>query len=354
MGDLLSRPAGNPSSVHCFGRDSRDLIETARERVARLMGAHADEVFFTSGGTESNNIFLTGCPDADRPLWITPFEHPSVLEPCREQWAASRPGGLLPGNGDGQASIPAGVEDAWASVQWVNNETGVIQPLTELSRTLHAQGAIVHTDGAQGFFRNSATVDELGVDAATLTAHKSFGPVGVGVLYLRRGTILDPVYRGGPQERSLRPGTENLLAIHGLGVLASVARDEELWPLQQLRTLRERLLDSIRAIAGLSVLTPLDHSFPNVISCSVEDLDSDTMLFRLDRVGVAASSGSACSAGTGVPSSVLKAMGVEDARLSGAIRFSFTPATSGEELDQAGAAFRGVVEGLRRERAGSS
>ena len=233
-------------------------------------------------------------------------------------------------------------------MQWVNNETGRIQDLPGLRKL--APDARIHTDGAQGFFRQSATVDELGVDAATLTAHKSFGPLGVGVLYLRTGVVLDPLCTGGPQERRLRPGTENLTAIHGIGALARLARTEELWPRDTLVRLRDALWAEIEAIPGLELVTDMANSFPNVLAVTLDDLDADTVLMRLGMAGVAASSGSACSAGTHKASTVLRAMGVPDRRIRGALRFSFTANNTVDELAMAGRTLGTVVAELRRHR----
>ncbi|MFQ5653403.1 MAG: cysteine desulfurase family protein [Planctomycetota bacterium] len=355
MERLLRDCHGNPSSLHGPGRAARRIVEEARERLADSLGAEAGEVYFTSGGTESNNLMILGVEDRLQPLYTTAVEHPSVLEPARRRWRQGVPGGLLEVDGEGRLreETPGDEEryrGALVSIQWVNNETGVIQDLPRWCRHFQERGAVVHTDGAQGFFRLPHTIGELGVDAATVTAHKSFGPVGVGALYLRRGLIVDPVFCGGPQERKVRPGTENILAIHGMGVLADIAGRRRLWPEEAMRRKSRRLRDLLSALPGIRILTPQEGSFPNTISVAFADLEAETLLVRLDMEGIAASSGSACSSGAREPSHVLRAMGVPDREIRGAVRLSSGPETTVEMLEQATARLGAIVGELRRRR----
>lgn len=361
MVEILAEELGNPSSPHAPGRTARRVIEEAREAVADFLEVDAGEIFFTSGGTEANNLWVHGGDEPDAPLYVSAVEHPSILQPARAEWGALRPsparGGVIPVDATGALRGPEALPDlparlpegARVSLQWVNNETGRVQDLAPHVATWRARGAsTVHTDGAQGFFRLSTRLADLGVDAATLTAHKSFGPTGVGVLFLRRGTVLDPIQQGGSQERSLRPGTENVAAIHGLGVLARLAQHEELWPLDQLADARDSFREALSAVDPLRFLVAADDAFPSVVTVSLPDLPSEAVLAALDRVHVAASNGSACASGSRRPSEGLRALGLEDPWLGGVIRFSFGPSHTSADLTEVARRFRAVVAELRR------
>ena len=346
---------GNPSSLHSLGREARAELERSREAVAQLLDVDPADVTFTSGGTESNNLALLGDADRTRPLWITAVEHPSVREAARRRWADGAPGGELPVDGEGR--LDRAIEErrdefdgALVSLQWVNNEVGTIQDLPRWSRWFRECGATVHTDGAQGFFRLPETIPELEVDLATITAHKSFGPVGVGALWVRRGAILDPILKGGPQEKKVRPGTENLLAIVGFAELARIAQEAPLWDLASLREKAAGFRSGLASIEGLRVISPEEGSYPSCVSVTIDELIAETVLVRLDLAGIAASSGSACSSGAREPSHVLAAMAVPDAAIRGAIRFSFGPSTSADDLARVVNELRAIVDDLRQRR----
>ncbi|MFN0057286.1 MAG: cysteine desulfurase family protein [Planctomycetota bacterium] len=356
---------GNASSRHSYGRRARTIIENARAQIAELFGVAVDEIYFTSGGTESNNLVMSSC-GAIGPVTVSAIEHASILEPFRrllntrrEQRAEFR---VLAVDAIGQvvdahdenvqqvgADSPSPSErNGILSVQWVNSETGVVQDLERIASVARARRQLFHTDGAQAFFRLPTRMAALGVDAATITAHKSFGPQGVGVLYLRRGIVLEPLCVGGPQERRVRPGTENVLAIHGMGVLAKLARSEELWPLDELRVKRAEFWSELATIERITRITPEAGSFPGVLCVALPDLSADVVLSRLDQLGIAASSGSACAAGGQEPSHVLKAMGLPEDLQRGALRFSFGGEISREQLRTAAARTSQVVRDLRR------
>ncbi len=356
LADALS-DFGNPSSIHQLGRRARERVETAREQVAGAFGVEPDEILFTSGGTEANNLLIHSALTEGRG-WISSVEHDSLWQPWIDRL---RDGGLrardfeLPVDATGgHLPIdlpPSESETDWVSLQWINNETGRFQPLAALVQSYQRLGYRVHSDGAQGFFRVPVSISELGLDAATITAHKSFGPLGIGALYLRRGALLDPILRGGPQERRVRPGTENLLGIVGIGELARLSGEEELWPRDQLKKKSELFREALSSIEGCFPTLPVDQTYPSVVHVTFDDLDADTLLWKLDMSGVCASSGSACSAGTGKPSRVLQAMGLPDRRIRGALRFSFTPWTTAEELNNAAKTLHTIVRQLRSQRA---
>lgn len=353
MVEELERGApANPSSLHGAGRDARSRLERAREQLAGRLAVDPSELTFTSGGTESNNLALLGVAEPEQPLFISAIEHPSVREAARRRWAAGAPGGELPVDGEGRLDRSirergAEFEGALVSIQWVNNEVGTIQALADWAAWFHEQGALVHTDGAQGFFRLPDTIPELGVDLATITAHKSFGPTGVGALWVRRGVLLDPLLRGGPQEKKVRAGTENLPAIIGMGALAALDQEALLWADRGLAERLGRFRAELAGIDGVRVLSP-EGAFPTCVSIAVADCLAETILVRLDLEGVAASSGSACSSGAREPSHVLAAMGVPDREIRGAIRLSAAPSTTEEELSRVAGHLARIVADLRR------
>jgi len=347
---LADHELGNPSSLHGAGRRSRKLIEEARENLAALLDVDTLEIFFTSGGTESNNIAITSLAPRFRSLWVSSVEHSSVREPARALWKEGFPGGEIAVDERGQiGEIPPkeDLDGALVSIQWVNNETGAIQDLRRLCTELSEQGAVVHSDGAQGFFRLGDTIPQLGVDAATITAHKSFGPQGVGALWMRRGIIARPLFTGGSQERKVRPGTENLVAIHGLGILARIAREEPLWPSDSLTRKSTLVRNQLGEIAGARILSPVESCFPNCINVTFEGVIAETLLVRLDLEGIFASSGSACSSGAREPSHVLRALGCADSEVRGAIRLSFAPDTTDDALLRATSRISAIVRDLR-------
>ncbi len=355
MAELLDEFSGNPSSMHGFGRRARRIVEEAREKLAAYLRVGPAELYFTSGGTESNNLAIQGLAPVDRPLWVGASEHPSLLEPARRRWRQGTPGGALPLLEDGRVRPDAltasgDLRGGLVSIQWANNETGTIQDVEAWCEAAHERGALFHTDGAQGFFRIPEPILLDGIDSATLTAHKSFGPVGVGVLYLRRGTVVEPILCGGPQEKQVRPGTENLVAIHGLGVLAEIAGSSRLWPWEELIPRKRLLRDRIERIPGARIITPDENALPNTLLATFAGLEAETLLVRLDLAGIAVSSGSACSSGAREPSHVLKAMGIPDREIRGAVRISFGPATSAPDLERAASALEWIVAELSRPR----
>ena len=352
---LAEGGGGNPSSLHAPGRDARAILESSRETVATSLGVDPSELYFTSGGTESNNLIVAGVPEPEQPLYITSIEHPSVRESARARWAQGAPGGELPvtetGHLDPAIRDRSGeFEGALVSLQWVNNEVGTIQELASWAKWFRDEGATVHTDGAQGFFRLPERISALGVDAATVTAHKSFGPTGVGALWVRRGKILDPILKGGPQEKKVRPGTENLLAIVGFAALAELSTEAPLWDLAALEARVREFRLALKEIDGLEIVSPAVGAFPGCVSITLEDLIAETVLVRLDLAGIAASSGSACSSGAREPSHVLAAMGVADRAIRGAIRFSAGPATTTEELLRVAEKLAAIAADLRTRR----
>lgn len=328
MAGCLGAPH-NASSLHSFGRQGRDLLETAREQVASLVGASAGQVIFNSGATEANNTVLRHF-DGQRIL-VSAVEHPSVLGPA----AGSVHIGV---NADGVLDLHA-LEDllkedktALVSVMMVNNETGVIQPVKESAALAKRYGALFHTDAVQAAGRLPIDIAALGADFLTLSSHKIGGPQGAGALVLGLCAVTPVLLKGGGQEKYARAGTENVAAIAGFGAAAQAAqaRMEEFHALAKSRDRLERELHKIRDIVIYGQNAP---RVANTTLFSLPGLSSETLLMALDLEHIAVSNGAACSSGKVEPSAVLKAMGVPDKEAKGALRVSMGWDTKPEDID---------------------
>jgi cysteine desulfurase len=343
---------GNASSLHAEGRAARGAIDLAREQVAALLGARPREIVFTSGATEANSLALLGAVRAGgtRRVACSAVEHPSVLRALD----ALRPGIELDVIGVGRdgrvaedAPLPAGT--GLVSLMLANNETGAIQPVQAVAARARELGAVVHSDAVQACGRMPVNALDLGVDLLSLSAHKMHGPKGAGALFVRSGVRLAPPFRGGEHERGIRPGTENVAAIAGLGAAAEVAaRDlgarRGLWA--ELRSFVARVRDGI---PGARVNSPPD-AIPNTISVTFPGTPGDALLAGLDLAGIAVSTGSACASGAAEPSHVLVAMGLTRAEASESVRVSFHAGSTAEDVDACLNALLRCVKGLRSRR----
>jgi cysteine desulfurase len=358
MTATLREEFGNPSSVHHFGQRAKAAIDDARSAVAALIGGDASEVVFTSGGTESDNFAIRGIAEALEPtgrrhLITTTIEHEAVLNTfkalARRGWKTT----LLPVDQSGivsPAALEAAIGDdtALVSVMHANNEIGTIQPLTELARIAKAHGALFHTDAVQTSGKIPVDVRALGVDLASLSAHKFYGPKGIGALWIRRGLRLVPVLTGGKQERSRRAGTENVAGIVGMGVAALLARRKMADEGVRLAPLRDRLEEGVlAAVPGTAINGSRTSRVPNTTNISFDRVEAESLLIALDLQGFAVSTGSACSSGTLEPSHVLKAMGFPPHRTQNSIRFSLGSANTDADVDRLVAVVPGIVEKLR-------
>lgn len=356
--------AGNPSSVHAEGRRGRALVEAARREVAALVGARAEDVVFTSGGTEANNAALrpgalrteAGAP-VDR-LLVSPTEHPSVLSghgfpPEAVEVLAVDGAGLLDLE-DLARRLHVG-PPALVSVQVANSETGALQPLAAIAEQVRAAGAVLHADAVQAAGRVPLGMEALGVDALSLSAHKLGGPMGIGALVLRpvRSGAAPSFIRGGGQERGRRGGTENVAGCVGFGVAARLAAAELGAAASRLGALRDAAEAGLRRLApDLTVFGAAAPRLPNTLLFGVPGVAAETVLIGLDLAGVAASSGSACSSGKVGRSHVLAAMGVRDEIARGALRLSFGWSSGEEDVGRFLAAYENVLQRLyERERA---
>lgn len=352
------RPAwevvGNPVSAHHAGRKARQFLEDARERVAALLGAAADEVVFTSGATEANNLAVFGLTaDRDGHLLAAPIEHPCVVEPLKQLAARGCDLEWLPVTPRGRVEQPAVIDRVrpdtiFVSLMLANHETGAIQPVRHVAKTLPKTVA-VHCDAAQAVGKMPVNFRDLGVTALTASGHKFGGPAGVGVLLLKRGAAFRPRTFGGHQQRGHRPGTEPVaLAVGFAAALDLAVRDMDATR-AKLDGLRSRFL---AGLAGLPFVlngpAPGEvDSLPTTLNVSFPGCRSDVLLMALDLAGVACSTGSACSSGSLLPSPVLQAMGVPDDVLRSAVRFSFGPTLSEAEIDDAAGRVTACVRAVR-------
>lgn len=322
---------GNPSSVHAFGRAARALVEEAREAVASLLGADPRGVIFTSGGTEANVLAITGW---NRPRFLpSAIEHPSVLKARRCETVAVERSGVVDLAALDRA-LSADARPALVAVMLANNETGVIQPISEVVRVARAHGALVHCDAVQAVGKVPVDVRALGIDSLAVSAHKLGGPTGAGALILADpDAVLLPLLPGGGQEGRRRSGTENLPGIAGFAAAARAVMDET-GEADRLAGLRDRLERLGREqVPGLTVIGADAPRIPNTACLAMAGIPAQTLLMGLDLAGIAVSSGSACSSGKVAPSHVLTAMG-EAALAGSAIRVSLGWASVERDVDR--------------------
>lgn len=350
---------GNPSSMHCWGRDARTALDEARERVARCLGAMPDEICFTSGGTEADNLAILGAWRARRDegrnaIVTTPIEHKAVLasvhqaalEGAVERFCAmTRDGVVDPASFDSLV----GRDTAIATVMWVNNEIGTIQPIGELVQIAKERGALFHTDAVQAFGNVAIDTKAIAFDVLSMSGHKIGAPKGIGAVYIRRGTVVESLFHGGMQDRGRRPGTENVASAVGLARAAELAVAERTDHCRRLERLRDRLEQAILARVPDAVIHGRDaaHRAPHIINVSVPGTDSESMLMALDLRGIGCSAGSACQSGTITPSHVLRAIGVPPDLASSAIRMSVGSLTTDRCIDRVADVFPALIEKAR-------
>ncbi len=354
MQPYLAAHFGNASSGHPYGRAAHAAIDTARGQVAALLGCAPDEVIFTAGGTESDNQAIIGVALAHRDrgdhLVTTEVEHPAVLESCaylerRLGFRVTR----VPVNGDGQVE-PAAVEAALTprtllvSVMHAQNETGVLQPVAAIAALARRRGVLIHTDAAQSVGKVPVDVNALGVDLLTVAGHKLYAPKGIGVLYVRRGTVVDPYLHGAGQEGGRRAGTENVASIVALGAACAIARERLAVDGPRLAALRDRLAAALVAAGWVPNGHPTER-LPNTLNVSLEGVWGEDVLSQTPEV--AAATGSACHSGSPEPSAVLLAMGLSRARALGALRLSLGRGTTEADVDRAAAALVAAGRAVR-------
>jgi cysteine desulfurase len=355
---VLRDEFGNPSSVHRYGQRAKAILDDARAAAARLIGADASEMVFTSGGTEADNFALRGAAEALEPtgrrhLIVSAIEHEAVLNTAkalaRRGWTTT----VLPVGADAIVdpdALRSAMRDdvAVVSVMHANNEVGTIQPVAELAAIAHERGALVHTDAVQSVGKVPVDVRALGVDLLSFSAHKFNGPKGVGALWIKRGTRMTAVMTGGRHERNRRAGTENVAGIAGLGAAAELAASKLASDARSIGRLRDRLEDGIlSAVGGTAVNGARDRRVPNTANISFDGVEAESLLIALDLEGMAVSTGSACSSGALEPSHVLRAMGLPAHRTQNSIRFSLGLGNTDEEVNALVAMLPRIVEKLR-------
>jgi cysteine desulfurase len=351
---------GNASSIHWYGQRAKAAVEEAREQVARLINARAQEIVFTSGGTESDNAALVGVVEAASAaghraphVVISAVEHHAVLHTARA--LAQRgvrvtavpvdAGGRLDPTDVARALRP---DTVLISVMYANNELGTIQPLEEIARLARERGILVHSDAVQAAGKIPVDVERLGVDLLSLSAHKLYGPKGVGALYVRKGTALRPLLHGGHSERDRRPGTENVPGIVGFGKAAELALAALPDEAGRIAALRDHFeCELLRRVPGVTVNGDREHRLPNTSNLAFEGVEGEEFAIAADLRGIACSTGAACSSGSVTPSHVLIAIGKTEDQARSSLRFSLGRFTTSEDIDYALEVLPEVVGQLR-------
>ena len=344
---FLREHFGNPSSSHVYGLSARQAIADARASVADLVNAQSDEIVFTGSATEANNLALLGIAralgHAKRHLVVSAIEHPAVMMPAQHLREMGWDLTVVPVDGYGRVDphvVAAAVrsDTALVSIMHANNEVGTIQPITEIARIIRPMGILLHTDAAQSAGKIELDVNALGVDLLTLAGHKFYATKGAGALYVRSGTPIKPIMFGAGQEHGLRPGTENVPLIVGLGAAAKLAREQLPAVTEKLRALRDALHGRLMAaVPGLALNGHLTERLPNTLHLSFPCISGRELLSRVAG-RVAASVGSACHSDTDVLSGVLAAMGYNASRARGAVRLSVGRMSTPEEIEAAASA----------------
>lgn len=353
----FSEKFGNASSIYGSGQEAKVALEEAREKVAEILGASASEIFFTSGGTESDNLALKGTAFGNgkrgKHIITSKIEHPAVLESCKFLEKEGFEVTYLPV--DSQGSVhPEDLrktireDTTLVSVMHANNEVGTIQPIEELSKVTEERGAYFHTDAVQTVGKIAMNLQRLNVDMLSMSGHKIYGPKGVGALYIRKGVRISPWAHGGHHERSRRAGTENVPSIVGFSRALELLNEEREKHNQHLRNLTEMFYRKlVESIPDVILHGDLNRRIPSTLSLSFKGVEGESVILSLDMKGVAVSTGSACSSGTLEPSHVLSAMGIDPAIAQGAIRFSFGKDNSMEDVEYVASILPEIVSRLR-------
>ena len=354
----LEQSYGNASSIHTFGQQARSGVERARRQVAALLNAKPAEIVFTSGGTEADNLAILGAVygsgKPSKHVITSTIEHPAVFNTCRRLESRGVAVTWLSGGSNGVVSVEdvrkaLRPETVLITIMHANNELGTVQPVTGIARLARDSGIPFHTDGVQSAGKIATDVQQLGVDLFALSGHKIYGPQGVGALYVRKGTVLEPVLFGGSHERGRRPGTENVPGIVGLGEAAALAHRDLDSEGRRLSALRDRLQESVLARVESAVVNGDGvERTPNTTNIRFDHIEGEAMVIALDLKGVAVSSGAACSSGAVKPSHVLTAIGLSTGQAKSSIRFSLGRKTMDEDVDALLEAVPSVVAHLRK------
>jgi len=349
---------GNPSSIHSFGREAKMALEDARRQVAALIGAKPEEITFTSGGTEADNLAIIGATEAykkkGRHIITTAIEHHAVLDTFEYLGKNGFEVTVVPVNAEGLVAVEDVAkairpDTIFLSVMHANNEMGAIQPVAEIGKLARERGVIFHVDAVQSLGKIPVNVNDLNVDLLTISSHKIYGPKGVGALYIRKGVRVVPRTYGGGQEKKRRSGTENTPGAIGFGKACELVGQRQEEEAARLKDLRDKLLNGILdRIDHVKVNGPRDERrLPNNVNVSIEFVEGESLLLSLDMLGIAASSGSACTSGSLDPSHVLLAMGLPHEIAHGSLRFSLGRQNTEEDIDYVLEHLPKIVERLR-------
>ena len=357
MMPFLTSAYGNPSSIHSAGRTSKNAIEISRERVAKAINANMNEIFFTSGGTESDNWAIRGVAYANtekgKHIITSMIEHHAVLNTCRQLEKEGFEVTYLAPDELGRICEKS-VQDAirkdtiLISIMFANNEIGTIQPIGEIGKTAKEKGIIFHSDAVQAIGSVPVDVKELNVDLLSISGHKFYGPKGVGVLYVKKGTKLQNYILGGAQERNKRAGTENVAGIAGIGKAIEIAKGRLEENVRHTKMLRERTIDYIiNNIPYVRLNGTVENRLPSNVNMAFQFIEAESAIIMLDSKGIAASSGSACASGSLDPSHVLLAIGLPHEIAHGSLRFSFGEENTVEDIDWFLEVLKDVMNKLR-------
>lgn len=353
---FFSGKFGNASSVHQFGQEAREAVDRAREIIASAIGAMPQEIVFTSGATEADNFAVLGAAWANesrgRHIITSAVEHHAVLEPCRVLESRGFEVTYLPVDRDGRvdpddARRAMRTDTILMSVMLANNEIGTLEPVAEIGRLARERGILMHTDATQAVGILPVHLEALSVDLLSMSAHKRYGPKGVGALYIRKGAKVSRVQHGGSHERNRRAGTENVPAIVGFGAAIAIALDCMADESVRLRRLRDRLIDGLVSLDGAQLNGPPTERLPGNVNVSFAGTDSESILLALDFQGVAASSGSACTSGSLEPSHVLAAIGLPPEIAAGTIRLTLGRWNTEQDVDDLRTVIPEVIRSLQ-------
>ncbi|MCM3256199.1 cysteine desulfurase [Paenibacillus lautus] len=360
MMNVMTSQYGNASSVHAFGREAKKIVNGARDRIASLLGCHSDELVFTAGGTESDNLAVLGLLESlgaeGRHVITSAVEHHAVLHTCHELERRGCQVTYVPVDPTGRVSvedIAGAIQDntALVTIMYGNNEVGTVQPIAEIGELCRSRGIVFHTDAVQALGSEAINCRELPVDMWSFSAHKINGPQGVGALVVRRGLSVSPRLFGGLQEKKRRAGTENMAGIAGFAAAVEWTVQNMETRIQHYRELRSTLLDGLRQEIGENSFVingNPEHHLPHILNLSFPGANTETMLMNLDMEGIAAASGSACTSGSLEISHVLRAMKLSDPVLRSAIRFSFGLGNTTQEMEYTAQKIGTILNRLRK------
>ena len=349
---------GNANSIHSFGREAQGLVDRARDRIAKTIDAKAEEIYFTSGGTESNNWAIKGLAHAyakkGKHIITSKIEHPSILAACKELENEGFEVTYISVDKYGVVSLAEIMhsirkDTILISIMAVNNEVGTIQNIKAIGKTAKENGILFHVDAVQAFGTLKLDVKDMEIDAMSISSHKIYGPKGVGALYVRKGVRIEPLIAGGHQERAKRGGTTNVPGVVGFGKAAEVTARDMAVNNQRLKTIRDYFVHEVTEKIPFIQLNGHPYQKVNtIVNISFEMIEGEAILLMLDFEGIAVSTGSACTSGSLEKSHVLKAMGIDDELANGSIRFSFTRSTTKADIDYVVEKLAMVVEKLRK------